>query len=59
MDLSEIELQGQLHDARIARAQDASKAAGLPRQPKPIKVRVVEGVESLGAELQGHAFADL
>jgi len=43
----EVELQRQLHDPRVARADDLSEAARLSRQSYPVEVGVVEDVEGL------------
>jgi hypothetical protein len=55
--ISEIQLQSQLHDARIVRGCDLAETGGNEASGNSRIIRVVEQVESLRAELQVHVFA--
>src|SRR5262245_24229033 len=50
---SEVELQPELDDACVCRAEDLTEAARVPRDVGRSEVGVIEGVEQLGAELDG------
>src|SRR5215471_21690001 len=56
---SEIELQPQLHDARIVRCQHLAKCTAEQVGIDRFKIRVIQHIERLEAELEAHRFCQL
>src|SRR5262249_41164645 len=55
---SEVQLQRELADARIARAENGSKATRADVVHRVVEVLAVEEVEELRPEIQGHTIAN-
>src|SRR5215472_1522595 len=56
--MSEVQLQRELPDARIARTHDGPKAPGADTVHGVVKIRAVEEVEELRPEIQGYTLAN-
>jgi hypothetical protein len=56
---SEVELQRELDDARIGRAQNLAEARGIARDIRRTEVRAIERIEQFGAELEAATLAQM
>src|SRR5712692_3371013 len=53
-----VELRADLPDARIVRAVDQTKSAAADVAARTVELRVIENVEELSSNLEGHRFGD-